>query len=188
MREIGRCIGILGVAVLAACGGSADEAARPETPPATDTPAPAPEPARGLALRPDGIGPVRVGQTLEEAATALGEPGLAPDAEHCGYARPAGVPDGVWLMVVNDTVVRIDVTTGVVASAAGIRIGDSEAEVEAAHPGGVSTQPHKYTDGHYLVVAGADTLQRMVYETDGRAVTSMRSGRLPAVLWVEGCS
>ena len=57
--------------------------------------------------------------------------------------------------------------------------------------GRVTVQPHKYTNGHYLVVrsaTAADTTHRIIFETDGKVVTRFRSGRMPEVAWVEGCS
>lgn len=59
------------------------------------------------------------------------------------------------------------------------------------YPGQVTVQPHAYTDGHYLVVtppAAADSSFRIVFETDGQKVLRYRSGLVPAVEYVEGCS
>ncbi len=59
------------------------------------------------------------------------------------------------------------------------------------YPGQVSISPHKYVDGHYLIVtpsAPADSTYRLVFETDGKLVTRFRSGKMPEVTWVEGCS
>jgi len=48
-------------------------------------------------------------------------------------------------------------------------------------------EPHKYTDGHYLVV-DVTPQRRFVFETDGSKVTRYRSGAVPVVDWVEGCA
>ena len=109
----------------------------------------------------------------------------------CAYARPRALPGGTSLMVVSDTVVRVDVDSSTVATAEGIRVGDSEAQVLARYPGRVRTEPHKYTDGHYLVVTPAvagDSAFRIIFETDGSRVLRFRAGRRPAVEWIEGCS
>jgi hypothetical protein len=127
---------------------------------------------------------------------ALGAPpqdGQVAAPEECAYM---GIPDGpstraVRLMVVHDTVVRIDVDSLPVATTWGDRVGDSESAVLARHAGHVLVQPHKYTgpQGHYLIVSAADdTLHRLVLETDGQHVTTYRAGLLPYVEWVEGCS
>jgi len=82
----------------------------------------------------------------------------------------------------------VDVTEGPVATTEGARIGDSEDRIESLYPGQVKVMPHKYTAGHYLVVTparGGDN--RIVFETDGEKVVRYRSGREPAVEYVEGC-
>jgi hypothetical protein len=94
-------------------------------------------------------------------------------------------------MIVRDTVVRVDVSSGSFATSWGDRVGDTESQVLERHRGHVSVQPHKYTgpEGHYLVVSDpSDTLHRIVFETDGKRVLRFRAGRLPEVEWVEGCS
>lgn len=141
-------------------------------------------------------GPIRMGSPRAAVLEALGAPpqegqGAAP--EECGYM---GIPDGpsmraVRLMVVNDTVVRVDVDSLPVATAWGDRVGDSERAVLTRHAGHVRVEPHKYTgpEGHYLVVTTPDdTLYRLVFETDGQRVTTYRAGLRPYVEWVEGCS
>ena len=61
----------------------------------------------------------------------------------------------------------------------------------ALYSGRVTVEPHKYTDGHYLVVrpsAPADSAFRLIFETDGTRVTRFRSGLQPQVAWIEGCA
>jgi hypothetical protein len=95
------------------------------------------------------------------------------------------------IMAVGGQIARVEVRDATVATAAGARVGDTESRINALYPGRVQTGPHKYTDGHYLVVrrgAGADSAYRLVFETDGQRVTGYRGGRMPEVEWVEGCS
>jgi hypothetical protein len=140
-----------------------------------------------------GIGPVRAGMTVAEAGAALGAP-VQPayaDFETCDHVRLPGGPAGVLLMIVNDSVARVETASPAVATAEGARVGDGEASVLSLYAGRVQVQPHEYTDGHYLVVTprvAADSLFRIVFETDGRRVTILRAGLLPAVEWVEGCA
>ena len=92
-------------------------------------------------------------------------------------------------MVEKGTVSRVDITQGTVATTKGARIGDSEDRIKSLYPGQVKVMPHKYTDGHYLVVTPAGGGEnRIVFETDGEKVLRYRSGREPAVEYVEGCS
>ncbi len=94
-------------------------------------------------------------------------------------------------MVVDGRIARIEVKNSAVATATGAGVGDSEARIHALYPGRVQVRPHKYTDGHYLIVrpeATSDSANRLIFETDGRHVLEYRAGLLPAVAWVEGCS
>lgn len=150
-------------------------------------------PAADWRVRPDGIGPIRVGVPLTVLSRTLGEPLRADytDFEGCDFIRPAALRPGVSLMVLHDTVVRVDVTAAGVQTVDGIEVGDSEAQVFEVYLGRVAVEPHKYTwpEGQYLVVsAPGDTLHRVIFETDGQHVTLFRAGRRPAVEYVEGCA
>lgn len=169
-----------------------------------DSAAPAATPAApadtAWTLRFDGAGPLRVGMTFDEARAALGgdlamsqEPaGIPSDGpDRCDYPASGAFPAGVRVMVEGRRVVRVDVASGPVSTAEGARIGDTEARIQQLYPGRVTVQPHKYTDGHYLVVrpaAAADTTHLLVFETDGRVVERFRAGQKPHVEYVEGCS
>lgn len=128
-----------------------------------------------------------------EVRTMLG-PLLVPRdslSPECDYLAIG--PDGpeVFFMVVGGQLVRVDVRDSAVATSAGARIGHSEAMIGRLYGADrVMSTPHAYTDGHYLTVApaGAGDDHRLVFETDGRAVTEYRAGLLPMVGWVEGCS
>lgn len=130
--------------------------------------------------------------TLEQANAALGNDLAIPaKLEECDYVRPKSGPKGIAFMVEQRRISRVDVSEGDIATSAGARIGDSEAKIQSLYPGRVAVQPHKYTDGHYLVVtpaSPADSAYRIVFETDGSKVLRYRSGRQPAVQYVEGCS
>ena len=94
-------------------------------------------------------------------------------------------------MVEHDTVVRIEARDSTVATAAGARVGDREARILDLYRGHVRVEPHKYLGpaGHYLVITEpGDTVDQIIFETDGKRVLNFRAGRLPAVAYVEGCS
>jgi len=140
-----------------------------------------------------GFGPARAGMTVAEAEHALGAPLLllGPRMEPCYYVVVDGRP-GVAFMIIDGRIARLDVRQqATVRTAEGAGIGDTEARIHALYPGRVEVQPHKYADGHYLIVtpqAPAESTYRLIFETDGKRVTSYRTGRLPEVQWVEGCS
>ena len=137
-----------------------------------------------------GIGALRVGMTVEEARAALGGEFDPDSATGCHHAPIAGAAGRVLAMIVDGRVVRIEVKDSLVATDRGARVGDSEVRIDSLYRGAVTVEPHKYTDGRYLVVtpAAADSGLRLIFETDGSRVTEYRAGRLPEVAWVEGCS
>ena len=185
------------------------------TPPAPETTVPAPTTTTTAAerelteqsrLRLDGIGPVRIGMTPEEATQAVGrevavdESSLLNDAESvCGFAEVSGGPAGLAFMVLRPDpsadwrIYRIDVfEEGRIATGGGIRIGSTEDQVKLVYGDELKVEPHHYTgpEGHYLVldVDGEGTGLMLLFETDGAKVTQFRSGNEEAVRYVEGCA
>ena len=177
------------------------------------TPAAPPASEAGLTdetpLRFDGIGPVTIGMTLDEATAALRGPVRLQEqlllepatAALCGYARANGGPQGLLFMVTRDRpadpwrINRIDVEQeSRVATEAGIRTGDTAAAVRRAYEQpsmALSIAPHPYlgTAGSYLSVVrdGANGLL-LLFETEDGRVLRYRSGREAEVRYIEGCA
>lgn len=141
-----------------------------------------------------GYGPIESGMTLAQAAEAGKRPltAVSPGAEECDYIRFEGDSTrGIQFMVVQGRIARVDVHDSTISTSHGVRIGDSEASVQDKYAERVTVTPHKYEEGHYLTVAPAapaDSGHEIVFETDGARVTTYRSGRVPEVEYVEGCS
>jgi hypothetical protein len=177
--------------LLAVCGreGDATDDSSAANAGSTATATPPPSPAN-WTMSESGWGPIRAGTSVGAARTALGGQLAEPANRECDHVRPPGGPAGVLLMVVGGQVARVEVSDSAVATTAGARIGDTEARINQLYSSRVQTTPHKYTDGHYLTVrgSGADSVHRLVFETDGQRVTRYRGGRMPEVEWVEGCS
>jgi hypothetical protein len=154
----------------------------------------APEAATSWQVSPRRFGPITLGTPLHAVSLALRESlTVAYDTYDypCDYLVPRTLPVGTSLMVVSDTVVRVDVDTLSVPTSTGIRIGSPDGDVRAAYAGRVREKPHAYTSGAYLVVTpagAADSAFRLVFETHDGRVTRFRAGRLPEVEWIEGCS
>lgn len=195
-----RAVTLAALAAACACSGDApkrERAAVPPSPPpsASETTQTASGDTLDFArwvLRADGVGPVRVGMSVADADRAVpGGLDRTAGLEECDYVRPKSGPDGVALMVERGRVVRVDVGDSArVTTALGVLPGDAEGRVLEAYPG-ARVQPHKYVQGHYIVVipnAPADTLHRLVFETEGGVLMRMRGGLYPQVEYVEGCS
>jgi hypothetical protein len=141
-----------------------------------------------------GYGPIEAGMTMAQAAEVGKRPltAINPGSEECDYVRFEGDSSrGIQFMVVQGRIARVDVHDTTISTSHGIRIGDSEAAVQEKYAERVTVSPHKYVDGHYLVVAPAtpaDSGHEIVFETEGARVTTYRSGRVPEVEYVEGCS
>ena len=181
---------------------------RSQSAPATSSPsttaAPAPRLSDDTRLSLDGLGPVDVGMTVEQASAAAGTSiRFLPEGREvnpeCDYARGVNGPEGVAFMVVNGTIRRVDVGTYLpgmhpseVRTVSGIGLGSTEAEVQRTYGGRIRVEPHPYTPGgHYLVYTPGDASLShlgMIFETDGERVTSFRAGFVDEVSWIEGCS
>lgn len=142
-------------------------------------------------VTPDGIGPIRVGMTVDDLRRTVGDIPGADHAADCSYVRPASAPPGVSVMLARGQVARVDVDSAGVRSDAGVAVGDSAARVADAYAPRMTAMPHKYVaGGQYLTVRSSspvDSLRRMVFETENGRVTRFRIGRVPEVEWVERC-
>lgn len=146
------------------------------------------------------IGPIVVGMTLDEASAAHGKRvavdprTLGPGWERgCGHALAEDGPAGLQFMVMNGSIVRIEVGRGPVATREGITTGSPVHEVLAAYAGRIRVEPHTYTarrGGQYLIVdeTSGGTPMSILFETDGSRVTQFRSGLTNWVMAPEGCT
>ena len=141
-------------------------------------------------VRADGIGPLRVGVPLAAASRTLGET-LRVTQAGCDHVNPTTMPEGILLMVIDDTVARVQIDSAGIRTTEGAQVGDSESRVLELYGARARIEPHEYTypEGHYVVVTPpGDTMHRIIFETFKGRVTKYRSGRVPAVQLVEGCS
>jgi hypothetical protein len=146
----------------------------------------------------NGIGSIRVGMTVAEASRASGTK-LVSSGDYveksCYYVQPQGAPKGLNFMVTDGRIARVDIyKPSSITTLSGAKIGDTEARIKALYPGQIKVTPHEYTGyqgGHYLTYIPKDKSDRnyrVVFETDGKRVTTFRAGKLPEVEYVEGCS
>ncbi|WP_392534720.1 hypothetical protein [Nostoc sp. C117] len=142
----------------------------------------------------NGIEQIRIGMTVSEAAKAGGTRLVGdPPNNSCYYVKPQGKPKDLGFMVTEGRISRVDVwRNSKITTVKGAKIGDTEAEIKSLYPGQIRVTPHNYVQGgHYLTFVPKDQSDknyRVVFETDGKRVTQFRSGKLPEVEYVEGCS
>jgi hypothetical protein len=139
-----------------------------------------------------GYGPVKIGMSVAEASAALGAKLVSEgpvDEPACHYMRPEPAVEGLWFMISDDHVVRVEVNAPGITTRSGLGVGDSEARVKELLPSAEVT-PHKYVapDGNYLTVWSASRKAAVRFETLQGKVTSFYAGRVPEVEYVEGCS
>ncbi len=179
-------VALVALVALVACDSRPSRGADTAAEPPADTPV-------SWTVDAQGIGRVRTGISVAQLGEALGAE-VKPVYDFnpsCTHVTPPGLPGGVRLMIVDDTVARVEVDSAGILTAEGAGVGDTESSVILLYQGRVEVQPHKYTGptGHYLVVTPPDdTLHRLIFETDGERILRYRAGRIPAVQFVEGCA
>lgn len=154
----------------------------------------------------NGIGPVKIGMNLPEAAAAAHTRLSVAYAgsDGCYYLSTEGELKGVSFMVTkddvksrlkyvtSDVIARIDVDNPKITTVSGAKVGDTEAQIKSLYPGQIQLTPHEYTSkGHYLTFVPknkAEQNYRIIFETDGQRVTRYRAGKLPEIEYIEGCS
>lgn len=189
----------LGVSVLAA---PADAAPPVRAAPASAAVAPARFTVQGLA-------PASAGMTLAQAEQVLGQPLLpekpaAPNAASapaasgatpaaaaspaCHYRNSARLP-GVRFVLREGRLVRSETRDARYATASGLHVGDTLAKAEQLYGKRLESSRHPYFDhGRTLAIYAGDRKHALVMETnDQGAIITLRAGRVPEVLALEGC-
>ncbi|WP_420639765.1 hypothetical protein [Candidatus Poriferisocius sp.] len=140
-----------------------------------------------------GIGSLFFGMSPDEAAAAIstqwtgGEEG---GTGRCYLLAPANGPSGVVFTVFNSAVERVDITNNILSTRSGASVGSTEAQLYELFGARLLATP--YADGsgnsiQFIPVDESDADYRVIFETNGTTVTSMRAGRLPVVAPSEPC-
>ncbi|MEG3977987.1 hypothetical protein QT970_25710 [Microcoleus sp. herbarium8] len=151
----------------------------------------------------NGIGPIRVGMTLDEASRSAGIQ-LIKNArgsgsfneDLCSYPQVKAGPKGISFMVAKGRIARVDIDNDRTTTIAGAKIGNTQEQIIKLYPGQIKITPHPYVgsppqNGKYLTFVpkdAADKNYRIIFETSKNRVTRFRSGKLPEVEYIEGCS
>jgi len=132
-------------------------------------------------LRIDGIGPVDVGMTIDQARAAAGTELVLEHEPYCDVLRAPKGPEGVSLIVSTPASGRIDlviVNGGPVQTVSGIHAGSSEADVMATYAGRLRVV-NPTLPVHRLILHGSDPAyagRALVFVIDGSRVSTMYSG------------
>lgn len=161
-------------------------------------------------LTPEGLGPVRIGMTVEQAERALGaklKPLNKADGfsdESCWETHSLSDPDpAVSYMVWNGKIVRIAIhgyheeknwkTVPPFATEKGIRIGATNTEVKEAYGKNLVIRPgfdandDKDENSLLMTVFTKDKRSGIAFDTLGTKVWSFRAGLAKAIRMTEGC-
>ncbi len=141
-----------------------------------------------------GLGSLFFGMTPDEAAEAVPTVwtgGAEDGTPRCYLLAPANGPSGIVFTVYNSSIERVDITNSSITTLSGASVGSTEAQLHELFGAQLVVSP--YADGsgnsiQFVPVDEADAAYRVIWETDGTSVTSMRSGRLPAVGPGEPCT
>ena len=137
-----------------------------------------------------GLGSLRIDMTLRDAERAGFK--IVVDEQFseinvCGLARVSGY-DNVQLLFEENRIARIEIHDRKFSTFSGAKVGDTENDIRRIYGARVKVEPHKYDpNGHYMIVSSNDKKYALVFETDGKTVTDLRAGRVPAVHYVEHC-
>jgi hypothetical protein len=158
----------------------------------TEPPPRNPAPSYKWRVSAEGIGPVKVGMSVAQAAAALGEYFAANKHATCDYADWPGAPEGAHVVIDDDTVVAVWVSSGQVASEEQLKIGDRADMIEVRYPS-LAADKRPNTDHYYgrafalVIPLPGDSSRRIVYEVSDSVIRSFRAGRYRAVLDDEPC-
>ncbi len=131
-------------------------------------------------LRVDGVGPVRVGMTLDEARRAAGIPLEQADGPFCKSLSPEGAGFSVALIAEDsDRINLVNVFEGPIKTVSGIGVGDTEAQVLATYPGQLEVRAGA-PGPHWVIYRPNDSslasFSLNFQIDDGGRVSQMRAG------------
>ena len=142
--------------------------------------------SRSARITTAGLGPVKIGMTEKQVERALKRP-IAVRASGNGSCGSARMGRRLFGLFSGRRLARVYVGSTRYATRSGIRVGDSEQAVLDTYRGEVVREPHAYDpQGSYLKIV--DGNRKVVFDTDGRRVTQISTGRRPEIDYVEGCA
>jgi hypothetical protein len=140
-----------------------------------------------------GLDAVLFGMTIAQAEKAAGTR-LLPDpafpaGPQCIVLKPEKGPEGVWFTITKGVVARVDIRApSKVKTKSGAGIGSTDAQLQSLFPGRLSeTATPTGKTIIYTPVDAANANYRVIFDTDGKAVTAYRSGQVPQIEPAQPC-
>ena len=143
-------------------------------------------------LATNGIGPVLTGMSLKETEKQSGLRFEMSGIFHgsCRYVKPIGGVKNVSFMMNKGSIAVANVMNPQIKTLRDVGIGDSEAKVRSLYAGqlerGESLSSRRKVL-QFVPKDEEDKNNRIVFSFSNGKLHSFRSGRLPEVLWIEGC-
>ncbi len=165
-------------------------------PPTTTTTEPPPALTEEAHVTLRSLGPVVLGMTVDEAATASGltmTGALNPEiSDNCYYVTAGPTMKGVSFMVFDDLIVRIEIDEpSVVTTRSGAGIGSTKDELLSFYPDNIEETNEAVIEGEamgFVPNDESDATYRIFFELDDDGVVvRYRVGIKPAVDFIEGC-
>jgi hypothetical protein len=162
----------------------------PTTPPGTDLGQPTLDDASTVSTT--GLDTVRFGMSLTQAEAAAGTRLLPDDSVattvDCAVVRPEEGPTGVTFTISKGTIERVDIgATSKVRTRSGAGVTTPVTQLQSLYGARLSAAAGS-TTYVFTPVDAADAAYRVVFETDGTAVTSFRAGRTALVAAATPCA
>ena len=152
---------------------------------------PASASAEDWVLRMNGIGPLKIGMTFDQANRATGfslqrsADNLRP-TEGCDFIPIAHHP-GIGLMFIDDRLVRAEVFAGSSRTQREVGVGTSVKAVLSLYPG-IRIEPNAYDENEqYLTMTSSDGSLAIRFETGAGKISSVYAGQSQPVHYTEHC-
>ncbi len=148
-----------------------------------------------------GLGPIRIGMTVNELSAELGVD-LSIDtidgnvAGACGsVAATTSIARDVWILVEltspDDGIIRrVSTFAGPWFTPSGITVGSTQQDVLETFPGQIEERPHVYVDGTYMrfLPNNADDPNTVEFVNEDGVIAEIRVGDRDWVGLIEGCA
>ncbi len=138
-------------------------------------------------LTTSGLGPIKIGMTVAQVEQAGKRELTFEGGDVNAPCATASLGTNLFGLFSKGRIARIYVRSRTYRTRTNIRVGDTQRKVLASYGPSLKQSPHKYIRGGFYLKLTVGN-RRLVFETDGRRVIEMSSGRKPEIDYVEGCA